>query len=136
MKKLATLDVYLDDSKGEESSYTRHTSDSAPYEIILRPQSDTVNGRPAKEEDVLAHELGHFVTDVIRVYRGGHSGNQNYTTSEQLQEEKQAWHFAEITRPEVDKRTERTVLGHYEEIVRRGGKDTPVGLLKMLGLIV
>jgi hypothetical protein len=134
MKKLATLEVYLDESPGQESSYTRHVSVGAPYEIILRPQADRAEKLPVKEEDVLAHELGHFVTDVFRSYRGDTNGNKGFTTEQQLTEERQAWHFAEIIKPDVDRQVEKTVLGHYEELVRRA-PGIPVGFLKWMGYI-
>jgi hypothetical protein len=133
MNKLASLEVWLDDSPGEESSYTTHKEGETAYKVVLRPKGDLVDGKQPKPEDVLAHELGHFVADVFQTPAAKKSWFPTATTNEQLSGEREAWHFAEAIFPDFDKEVKEKVLAHYEKGARMY-PNIPMSFLRMMGL--
>lgn len=121
MRKLATLTVWLDEApQGDESSYTKHEEGSSDYEIFLRPKADQAcTSFPIKVADVFAHELGHFVADVLRT-PATRVTKQAETPVTKLRQEQEAWHFAERMVPGIKgSPVEKDALAAYQNIVAK-----------------
>ena len=78
---------------------------------------------------ILAHELGHFVGNILDVpeVRGG--GFPTSTREEQLADERQAWKMAKIMYPKLDQKLVEYATGTYET----NYQDDPIS--KLLRLI-
>jgi hypothetical protein len=128
--RLATLEVWSDDSVTGESSVTQHHKDTKEWKITLRPNDDMKFSKYGSQtEDVLAHELGHFVAEVVGRKAQRQSGYFYSTPAQNLAGEKDAWEIARKIKPDIPKAIEKDALDAYRKIVRENPPDIPMGIL-------
>ncbi len=137
-KLLAKLEVYLDDETDAdidngESSNINFDHAGTNFTIHLRPKTDAKHQPGTKLADVFAHELGHFMGEVLRDPEQRASGRPFSTTEEEVSGEKSAWHFAEGIRPqEKGSKTEKGCLHSYEQLEHRL-PGVPMSLARLAG---
>jgi hypothetical protein len=122
-KKIATLNVYLDESTehSDISSAVRSRDENGVYELWLRP---FVDGKILKEnagyelttkgfQTIVAHELGHFLAMIT--LDPTHS-KLAYFIMGQTVGERKAWKLANEIKPDLDKGLEKIALDQAEKV--------------------
>lgn len=121
MKELiATLKIYKDAGNKEESSAEKQIGEKE-FALFLRPQNDSqfmastgVKADAEAYESVMAHELGHFISEVF--HDPSHSQMYRMIFGS-IEAETKAWNLAEKMIPNNPKREElkRKALQSYVE---------------------
>lgn len=65
-RKLATLEVWVDEDDREGSSFLNANRESNEYVITIRPNGVDKLNTIKRLQTTLAHELGHFAAHVLR----------------------------------------------------------------------
>ena len=133
MKKLATVEIFLDEDAGpgESSSYTHYdTRKRDYYQIFLRPNADkAMSSAGTDTPNILAHELGHVVTHVFSTPASLASGYPTSSLQEQFAAENEAWGFSEKMSPGITKKPVYTQpMEAWKKAIKKFGPDTPIFL--------
>jgi hypothetical protein len=125
MKKiLGYITISMDVDSSTESSYSRHDPGSDTWDIHLRPAADArypfAEGKDFKLEDVstvLAHELGHMMAQMLKAPE--HAKTDTYGTyllpyRDQVPKEQEAWHFAEMIKPDLNQKMKNAAIEAYK----------------------
>ena len=119
MQKLAKLTLYLDDDRHGEISRLHRDHVTGEWELILNPAADKFNVPKYGEQtkDILAHELGHFVDEV---FNSPAEIDRRAQLPPSLTEERRAWTYGRMIKPDLDREIERMAVGAYMEGMFRG----------------
>ena len=114
-RKIASLDVYIN-QESEDSAFT--TGDRGKFVICInRGPAEMAIDTPAQFQDVLAHELGHFVALLSKdptqssevKFLANLTGDQSFVISA----EKKAWELGKKIRPAIDGEQEKLAMATY-----------------------
>jgi hypothetical protein len=137
-RKIATLEVWIDETEGAKSALQARMS-SDEFRLIIAPNEDEQSKGPGNLPSIIAHELGHFMAHLLkdkahtRLNRlapivnfrkmVGDWSNQlekRFTREVELPTEVQAWKYADMIYPNVKQEIRAAALYTYEGY---GGTD-------------
>lgn len=138
-KTLATLTIILsDDNQGASSNLSFPADGSPNYSLIIKPNVDKVILSAAREplnmanlETILAHELGHFIADVLKdkthspaILRLARMMDDSRLL---FPAENKAWKLGEIINPSLNKHIEDFALEGYKTNGANGANGAMTG---------
>lgn len=141
MRKIATLEVVVPDNPLESLregfsslGWSDRPEDKGKFRIVLnRPfdiASDPVTGK--ETASIFAHELGHFVTQVMKSVDADIPSN--HPDRERVyQMEKHAWEIGKMIYPKLDPKIEEQSLNTYKEPKELDPIDMFIRIIRIMG---